>query len=270
MNETVKTYCDEAGMVFTRCRPYRKNDQAWVEQKNGAVVRRAVGYRRYEGLEAAAALARLYMSLRLFVNFFQPSFKLAGKVRDGAKIKKQYYPPATPFQRLLLDTRTGEAVRSRVNAIYVSLDPVLLLREIRAAQTHLVEIADRPVTGDADPPTAPTIEQFLSGLRTAWRDGEARPTDKPKAKAWRGRRRPDPFVAVTAMVREWFEAEPWRTSRELFERLQGERPGVFPDGQLRTLQRRMKEWRRARARELVFGAAVAEEALDEVSSSPNI
>jgi hypothetical protein len=72
------------------------------------------------------------------------------------------------------------------------------------------------------------------------------------------------------MVREWFEAEPWRTSRELFERLQGERPGVFPDGQLRTLQRRMKEWRRARARELVFGAAVAEEALEEISSSPNI
>ena len=79
MNETVKTYCEEAGLVFTRCRPYRKNDQAWVEQKNGAVVRRAVGYRRYEGLEAAAALARLYTALRLFVNFFQPSFKLAAK-----------------------------------------------------------------------------------------------------------------------------------------------------------------------------------------------
>ena len=50
--------------MFTRCRPYRKNDQAWVEQKNGVVVRRTVGYRRYEGLEAAAALARLYSSLR--------------------------------------------------------------------------------------------------------------------------------------------------------------------------------------------------------------
>src|ERR1700724_1907977 len=93
MNETVKTYCEEAGLVFTRCRPYRKNDQAWVEQKNGAVVRRAVGYRRYEGLEAAAALARLYASLRLFVNFFQPSFKLAAKARDGAQIRENYHPP---------------------------------------------------------------------------------------------------------------------------------------------------------------------------------
>jgi hypothetical protein len=92
MNETVKTYCEEAGLAFTRCRPYRKNDQAWVEQKNGAVVRRAVGYRRYEGLDAAAALARLYASLRLFVNFFQPSFKLAAKARDGAQIRKKYHP----------------------------------------------------------------------------------------------------------------------------------------------------------------------------------
>src|SRR5207302_2069456 len=56
-----------------------KNDQAWVEQKNGSVVRRAVGYRRFEGLEAAAVLARLYGAMRLFVNFFQPSFKLAAK-----------------------------------------------------------------------------------------------------------------------------------------------------------------------------------------------
>ena len=56
MNETVQSYCKEAGVEFTRCRPYRKNDQAWVEQKNGAVVRRIVGYRRFVGLEAAAAL----------------------------------------------------------------------------------------------------------------------------------------------------------------------------------------------------------------------
>ena len=183
MNQTVKSYCEEAHLVFTRCRPYRKNDQAWVEQKNGAVVRRTVGYRRYEGLEAAAALARLYTSLRLFVNFFQPSFKLAGKARDGAKVKKKYHSPATPFQRLLADARTSDDVRGRVKAIYAALDPVLLLREIRAAQERLVEIADRPATGEATALTAPTIEQFLCGLRTAWQDGEVRPTSKLKEKA---------------------------------------------------------------------------------------
>ncbi|MEY9467853.1 hypothetical protein ABH992_000252 [Bradyrhizobium yuanmingense] len=70
MNETLKAYCEAANIVFTRCRPYQKNDQAFVEQKNGAVVRRMVGYRRFEGLEAAKLLAELYRSARLFVNFF--------------------------------------------------------------------------------------------------------------------------------------------------------------------------------------------------------
>ncbi len=161
--------------MFTRCRPYRKNDQAWVEQKNGAVVRRAVGYRRYEGLDAATA----YASLRLFVNFFQPSFKLAAKARDGAQIRKKYHPPATPFQRLLADTRISEDVRGRVNTIYTTLEPVLLLKDIRAAQEHLVEIADRPATAETTAPSAPTIEKCLSGLRIVWqRERYVRPISR--------------------------------------------------------------------------------------------
>jgi hypothetical protein len=258
MNETVRDYCNEIGVEFTRCRPYRKNDQAWVEQKNGAVVRHTVGYRRYEGLEAAAALGRLYRSLRLFVNFFHPSFKLAEKSRDGAKVRKRYHAPATPHQRLIADPRTTEETRCRVKATYAELDPVRLLSEVRASQRQLVEIADRPLAGETAPPTAPTLEQFLSGLRTAWQDGEVRPTSRPRDKVKRERRRPDPFVAVTAQMREWFEAEPWRTSRELFERLQEQQPDVYPVGQLRTLQRRIKGWRSEVAHKLVFGAAVAE------------
>ena len=257
MNETVRDYCTEAGVEFTRSRPYRKNDQAWVEQKNGAVVRHTVGYRRYEGLEAAAALAELYRSLRLFVNFFQPSFKLAEKSRDGAKVTKRYHPPATPHQRLVSDPRTTAATLDRVAAIYATLDPVQLLRAIRSGQQRLVEIADRPVSGERLAPTAPTLEAFLSGLRTAWRDGEVRPTSKPKEKVKRGRRRPDPLVAVTAQLHAWFEAEPWWTARELLERLQDEQPGRYPTGLLRTLQRRLKGWRRDKAHELVFRATPA-------------
>jgi hypothetical protein len=254
MNETVRDYCTEAGVEFTRSRPYRKNDQAWVEQKNGAVVRHTVGYRRYEGLEAAAALAELYRSLRLFVNFFQPSFKLAEKLRDGAKVTKRYRPPATPHQRLISDPRTTAATLERVAAIYATLDPVQLLKAIRSGQQRLVEIADRPVSGERLAPAAPTLEEFLSGLRTAWREGEVRPTSRPKEKAKRGRRRPDPLVAVTVQLRDWFEAEPWRTGRELLERLQDEQPGTYPVGLLRTLQRRLKIWRRDKAHDLVFGA----------------
>jgi hypothetical protein len=235
-----------------------------VEQKNGAVVRHAVGYRRYEGLEAAAALARLYQSLRLFVNFFQPSFKLAEKSRDGTKVKKRYHLPATPYQRLMSDPRTADGIRSRLEATFFTLDPVRLLSEIRTGQHELVEIADRPAAGEVAAPTTPTLEQFLSGLRTAWEEGEVRPTSRPKEKAKRGRRRPDPFAAVTAQVREWFEAEPWRTSRELFEKLQREHPEVYPAGQLRTLQRCLKVWRGQMARQMVFGDR--DQAADAVGS----
>ena len=258
MNETVRDYCKQVGIEFTRCRPYRKNDQAWVEQKNGAVVRRTIGYRRFEGLEAAASLARLYSAMRLFVNFFQPSFKLAAKTRDGAQVRKRYHPPATPCERLLADPRTIEEVQRRVKELRATLDPVRLLQQIRGAQQQLVDIADRPALGEAAKPTSPTLEQFLLGLRTAWKEGEVRPTSVAKPKPKRLRRRPDPFAAVTTELRAWFEEEPWHTSRELLERLQAQCPGIYPDGQLRTLQRRLKDWRREAAQQMVFGTMTAD------------
>jgi hypothetical protein len=101
INEALIAYCNEAGIEFTRSRPYRKNDQAWVEQKNGSVVRRLVGYRRLEGIAALDALSRLYAASRLFVNFFEPSFKLADKTRIAAHVTKRYYAPETPSARLL-------------------------------------------------------------------------------------------------------------------------------------------------------------------------
>ena len=122
--------------------------------------------------------------------------------------------------------------------------------EIRAAQQQLVTLADKPMTSDL--PTS-TIEAFLGGLRTAWKEGEVRPTAQPTVKAvrwWRSRR--DPFETTWPLLRQWFDAEPERTGRELFERLQAEHPGVYPDGQLRTFQRRLKGWRREAARRLVF------------------
>ena len=254
MNETVKDYCLSENLVFTRCRPYRKNDQAWVEQKNGAVVRRAVGYRRYEGIEAAALLAQLYSTLRLFVNFFQPSFKLAEKTRDGAKVRKRYHLPATPYQRLLADPRVTDEIRRGAGDVYATLDPVLLLQEIRSSQRRLAELADKILAAEPAAPDAAAIDQFLAGLRTAWREGDVRSTSQPKPKAKRGRRRPDPLVAVTTELRTRFEAEPWRTARQLLEKLQENRPGAYPEKLLRTLQRRVKVWRRERANDLVFGA----------------
>ncbi len=208
MNETVRSYCAEAGIEFTRCRPYRKNDQAWIEQKNGAVVRRTVGYRRYEGLQAASVLARLYKSMRFYVNHFQPSFKLKARARDGAKVRKTYHKPKTPYERLIADGRTTDELRRTLETVHAGLDPVALLRDIRALQAELVTLADQPIPNGAEPPTAPSLEQFLTGLRTAWQDGEVRPTARKKQAAKRGRRRPDPLAAVTDTLRAWFEAEP--------------------------------------------------------------
>lgn len=259
INETVRDYCAASGIAFTRCRPYRKNDQAWVEQKNGSVVRRLVGYRRFEGMAATTVLADLYAAARLFVNFFQPSFKLAEKHRDGARIHKRYHPPATPYQRLVDDSRTSEATRVHLREIFAGLDPVRLLRDIRAAQQRLVAVADATGTSavSADPAPRP-LEAFLSSLRTLWQSGDARPTASDKPGLKRERRRPDPLIAVTEQLKRWFEEEPWRTGRELLEKLQAELPGDYPEGLLRTVQRRLKVWRSEQACALVFtGSSLA-------------
>jgi hypothetical protein len=253
INETVRDYCLAEGIVFTRCRPYRKNDQAHVEQKNGALVRRIVGYRRFEGVAAARELAGLYAQARLFVNAFQPSFKLAEKEREGARVRKRYYAPATPCDRLLAAPRTSEEMRRRIEAVRADLDPVQLLAEIRSGQQALVAIADGTIALPADTPVAPIpVADFLAGLRTAWQMGEVRPTAQPTLKPKRGRRRPDPLVAVTDDLRSWFEADPAQTGNELLLRLQTSDPDRYPDALLRTVQRRLRIWRSEIASQLVF------------------
>lgn len=256
LNETVRDYCVAEKIEFTRCRPYRKNDQAHVEQKNGDIVRRMVGYRRYEGIAAAEQLARLYRPARLFVNAFQPCFKLAEKTRNGAQVKKRYHKPLTPCDRLLTDARVGTASREYIVKLRADLDPVRLLAEIRSAQQALVTLADAAddawIAPSRSEPRVP-LDSFVAGLRTSWQDGEVRPTSQPKPKAKRGRRRPDPLAAVTDKLRAWFEADPSLSGRQLLDRLQAGHPGEYPDGLVRTVQRRLKLWRSALAHELVFG-----------------
>ena len=96
INHDLQRYCEQEHITFTRCRPYKKNDQAYVEQKNWTAVRQNVGYDRYEGPAACAALNALYEPLRLYLNFFQPVMVLVEKVRDGAKVTKRYDVAQTP------------------------------------------------------------------------------------------------------------------------------------------------------------------------------
>ncbi len=227
INEKVIAFCSKHGIEFTRSRPYRKNDQAWVEQKNGAIVRRLVGYGRLEGIAAAEVLGRLYTASRLFVNFFQPSFKLAEKIREGARVIKRYHPPATPCARLLSSSAITEATKERLKAAQAALDPLRLLDEIRTAQHQVAALVAGtkihvPRTSNAD------LEGFLAGLGTAWRTGEVRPTHAKKPRPprhWRTRK--DPFETVWPLVLSWLEAEPDCTAKELLQRLQNERPPMF-------------------------------------------
>jgi hypothetical protein len=137
INHHLKRYCDERDIRFTRCRPYKKNDQCHVEQKNGAVVRPLVGYARYEGVAAAAYLNRLYAAHRFCLNFFEPSMKLIGKTREGARVKKEYDTAKTPWQRLLNTSTLSSEDREHLTQTYRNLNPAQLRRTIEELEAGL-------------------------------------------------------------------------------------------------------------------------------------
>jgi hypothetical protein len=171
-------------------------------------------------------------------------------------VRKRYHKPLTPCDRLLTDARVDTASRERIVKLRSDLDPVRLLAEIRGAQQTLVALADTaddgwPAASKSEPLVS--LDRFVAGLRTAWQDGEVRPTSRPKPKAKRGRRRPDPLADVTDDLRAWFEADPSLSGRQLLDRLRAKHPGQYPDGMVRTVQRRLKIWRSVLAHELVFG-----------------
>ena len=255
INDTLVEYCRDNQIELTRCRAYKKNDQAWIEQKNGAVIRRMVGYGRLEGLQTAAALNKLYSSARLFVNFFQPSFKLISKTREGAKVIKKYHPPATPCERLLERQDVSDECKEQLRQTLTALDPVRLLSEIREAQRLLAQLEVGTASMGASQP-APELSDFVASLSTVWRDGEARPTHRKNTQPRTYRTRVDPFEAVWPQVQQWLDEQPEASAKELFLRLQERMPGTFPSGQLRTLQRRVKQWRSEIARQLVLGLEV--------------
>jgi hypothetical protein len=136
-------YCVEQGITFTRARPYRKNDSCFVEQKNRSVVRRQVGYLRYDTSEELAVLTELYGYLRLYVNFFQPQMKLLEKTREGAKVRRRYDEARTPYQRLLGSPHLSAAAKAALTRTYRRLNPLELKRAIAKCQDQLIRISRR-------------------------------------------------------------------------------------------------------------------------------
>jgi hypothetical protein len=259
INDTLLGYCQAKGLIFTRSRPYQKNDQAWVEQKNGAVIRRFVGYDRFSGIVAGKLFGKLYQAIRLYVNFFQPSFKLVEKTREGAKVTRKYSKPMTPAERLLEHHDVSEEAKALLREQRRELDPLVLLHSIRDTQAALAALAK---TGNTNHPGR-ELDEFLAQLPRLWKEGEARPTHC-KAEGvsnYRGRTRLQCFEDVWPEVLYWLSEEPDATAKSLFERLMIKYPDKFNNGQLRTLQRRVKEWRYVMARELVFACNEPEEEL---------
>lgn len=131
INDHLFRYCQANHILFTRCRPYKKNDQAHVEQKNWTVVRQTVGYGRLEGEEALRLLQALYVPLRLYMNFFQPVAKLIRKERIGNKVRKHYDEARTPYRRVLQSDHVSIEVKERLQAQYSTLNPAALHRTMR-------------------------------------------------------------------------------------------------------------------------------------------
>lgn len=141
INHHLLDYCQQEKITFTRGRAWKKNDGCFVEQKNYSIVRRAVGYVRYDTPAQLKRLNELYRHLRLYTNYFQPVMKLIKKERTGAKVKKTYDRPQTPYQRLLKSPTTRKATRKRLQAEYATLNPAELKRQISQLQDKLIKSA---------------------------------------------------------------------------------------------------------------------------------
>ena len=141
INDLLYRYCLDQKITFTRSRPYRKNDQAHVEQKNWSVVRHTVGYDRWETEQELALLESVYDDLRLYINFFQPSFKLMAKKRIGKQILKRYDTAKTPYQRVLERKDISLQPKVRLMNLYIRLNPAELRRQIDQKTAKLWKIS---------------------------------------------------------------------------------------------------------------------------------
>jgi hypothetical protein len=265
MNDVVVPWCREQKLEVTRSRAYKKNDQAFVEQKNGAVVRRLMGYGRFDGVETARVMARLYAAARLYVNFFQPSFKLKEKRREGAKVIKSYHPPSTPCERALAHPKAAAAVKKRLREQYRMLDPVALLAEIRAVQEELGNRVDRRA-GDARSQqrsrkstapqpvhsSTPDAVAFAKTLGATVEAGEPRATHRRPKRPYKTRvRMPSKLDLYVATIEDWLAAEPHLTALAIVGRLSEGHPEQFGMSQHSIVQRLLKALRKKAAENLI-------------------
>lgn len=203
-------------------------------------------------------LGELYQVIRLYVNFFQPSMKLVSKQRRGSRVTKKYDLAQTPYQRLVSSNVLDEEKGRGLDDYYYALDPIQLLKQLEILQdafwqhaileTPKVRLASRRIT-QPESVTANLTEEQKSPEKVGIEEEvnkrkkrRYRRTGKTRApRTWRTRK--DPFEGVSEQLRQEIVSSPQRTAKSMFGELQNRYPGRFPVGQLRTLQRRVKQWR---------------------------
>src|SRR4051794_17670700 len=228
LNETVLEYCRREQITFTRSRAYRKNDQCFVEQKNGVIVRQLVGYDRFEGEAAYRQLTEVYRALRFYINCFQPSMKLQEKQREGSRVRRRYDAAQTPYQRVLASGVLTPEAAHRLAAIYQALDPLRLRQQLDLLLDALWQhaaflVPGGKIVGAATTPLAfhlaacggatdATTTQGQEGARPDRAKRQYRRTKRVDEPRW-WRTRPDPFAAVWAEVVACLTASPERTAK---------------------------------------------------------
>ncbi len=220
MNDLVVGWCRTEELQVTRSRAYRKNDQAWVEQKNGAIVRRLVGYGRFEGVLAGRALAGCMRRRACTATCSSPRSSCR-RSAEGARVIKRNHAPEPPVMRALTHAAVPDANKSRLRAMLAGADPVLLLAAIRLSQTELGKRVDERgmAAGRAETPVPLDLALFTASLRVAWEAGEQRPTHRRRYVRVKPIMRPSMLDAVRDQLLAWLEAQPALTAVAALNRL---------------------------------------------------
>ena len=278
INVELMTFCEQEHITFTRGRPRRSNDQCYVEQKNGQIVRQVVGYDRLAGEPTYRQLTELYRALRVYVNCFQPSMKLQTKEREGSKVRRTYDQAQTPMQRLLASGVLSSKKQQELLRITEALDPLRLLQQLehlqKALWRHVVKPqAENPETLDAlqfsvslcteEKVPASGIPETPPSLLKQQRKRKYQKTGRPHD--WRTRK--DPFEGEWEQITSWLLANPELTGVDIFHKLEQVSPGRYRPTQVRTLQRGLSK---LRARLLVtFDDQWGEEVLNGQTPPPS-
>jgi hypothetical protein len=203
-------------------------------------------------MAAQRMLEELYGALRLFTNLYQPSFKLKETIREGAKLKRRHHPPRTPQERLLAlsQLRDAHQIATALEELQRSSDPVALLETVRRCQASLASLSagqenqeQRPRTGTVDPEQASkeqrSLNRFLSNLQLLRQ--ESQPLPEPKQKRRYSPRRRTLFAEHQEQIEQWLESEANTHAAEILRRLMALAPGRYHEGQLRSMERRVKD-----------------------------